>query len=49
MDYELRIIQGCPNSGPTLELFRQALAAEGKDIGRATVREDAAAAAHGGK
>jgi hypothetical protein len=39
MDYELRTIQGCPNSGPALELFRQALAAEGKDIGRVTVRE----------
>ncbi|HEY8701846.1 MAG TPA: hypothetical protein VIM08_12955 [Arthrobacter sp.] len=39
MDYELRIIQGCPNSGLALELFRQALAAEGKDIGRVTVRE----------
>lgn len=39
MDYELRIIQDCPNSGPALDLFRQALAAEGKDIGRVTVRE----------
>lgn len=28
MDYELRTIPGCPNSGPALELFRQALAAE---------------------
>ncbi|MDJ0459867.1 hypothetical protein PUN71_021905 [Arthrobacter sp. NQ7] len=28
MDYELRIIAGCPNSAPALELFRQALAAE---------------------
>lgn len=29
MDYELRTIPGCPNSGRALELFRQALAAEG--------------------
>ncbi|MGP4033511.1 hypothetical protein [Pseudarthrobacter sp. 1C304] len=28
MDYELRIIAGCPNSAPALDLFRQALAAE---------------------
>jgi hypothetical protein len=28
MDYELRIIAGCPNSAPALELYRQALAAE---------------------
>lgn len=39
MDYELRTIKGCPNSGPALELFRQALAAEGKDTRRVTVRE----------
>jgi hypothetical protein len=39
MDFELRTIQGCPNGGPALELFRQALAAEGKDTGRVTVRE----------
>ncbi len=31
MDYELRTIPGCPNRGPALELFRQALAAEGAD------------------
>jgi hypothetical protein len=34
MDHELRTVQGCPNSGPALGLFRQALAAEGKDTGR---------------
>jgi len=39
MDYELRTIQGCPNSGPALELFRQALAAEGRDTGGVTVLE----------
>ncbi|MET3951036.1 hypothetical protein [Arthrobacter sp. UYEF36] len=39
MDYELRTIPGCPNRGPALELFRQALAAEGKGAGRVTVRE----------
>lgn len=39
MDYELLTIQGCPNSAPALELFRRALAAEGKDAGRVTVRE----------
>ncbi|MBT2566955.1 hypothetical protein J7I84_10710 [Arthrobacter sp. ISL-85] len=39
MDYELRTIPGCPNSGPALELFRQALAAERRDAGRLTVRE----------
>lgn len=32
MDYELRTIPGCPNSGPALELFRQALAAEGARV-----------------
>lgn len=30
MDFELRTIPGCPNSGPALELFREVLAAEGK-------------------
>ncbi|MBT2586510.1 DsbA family protein [Arthrobacter sp. ISL-95] len=39
MDYELRTIPGCPNSGPALELFRQALAAEGRDAGDLLVRE----------
>lgn len=39
MDFELRIIQGCPNSGPALQLFREALAAEGRDAGPLTVRE----------
>lgn len=29
MNYELRIIPGCPNSVPALTLFRRALAAEG--------------------
>lgn len=32
MDYELRTIPGCPNSGPALKLFRQALAAEGARV-----------------
>lgn len=39
MDYELRTIQGCPNSGPALVLFRKALETEGKDAGQLRVRE----------
>ncbi|WP_211881679.1 hypothetical protein [Pseudarthrobacter albicanus] len=39
MDYELRTIQGCPNSGPALDLFRTALAAEGKDASHLRLRE----------
>lgn len=39
MVYELRIIPGCPNGGPALELFRAALTAEGRDSERVTVRE----------
>lgn len=39
MDFELRIIPDCPNSGPALELFRAALAAEGRDAAALTVRE----------
>ncbi|UVJ40383.1 hypothetical protein [Arthrobacter sp. CJ23] len=30
-NYELRIIADCPNSGPALELYRRALAEEGRD------------------
>jgi hypothetical protein len=39
MDFELRTIPGCPNTGPALELFREALGMEGFDIQRLTVRE----------
>ncbi len=39
MDYEVRTIPGCPNSGPALELFRQALAAEGEDARKPRVME----------
>lgn len=39
MDFELRTIPGCPNSGPALELFREALGAEGRDAEHLTVRE----------
>lgn len=39
MNYELRTIPGCPNSGPALELFREALAAAGKDTEPLRVRE----------
>ncbi|MDR6637613.1 hypothetical protein J2Y68_001251 [Paenarthrobacter nitroguajacolicus] len=39
MNYELRTIQGCPNSGPALDLFLQVLAAEGKDARDVRVRE----------
>lgn len=39
MPYELRTIQGCPNSGPALDLFIQVLTAEGKDTRDVAVRE----------
>lgn len=39
MDFELRTIPGCPNSGPALKMFREILAAEGRDAGALTVRE----------
>ncbi|XAS65522.1 hypothetical protein ACOM2C_01570 [Pseudarthrobacter sp. So.54] len=39
MDFELRTIPGCPNSDPALELFREVLAAEGKDKEPLSVRE----------
>jgi len=39
MDFELRTIPGCPNSGPALRLFREALAGEGKSSDTLTVRE----------
>ncbi len=39
MDFELRTIPGCPNSGPALKLFREVLAAEGKDAEPLAVRE----------
>lgn len=39
MDFELRTIPGCPNSGPALKLFREVLAAEGRDGESLTVRE----------
>ncbi|MET3952629.1 hypothetical protein [Arthrobacter sp. UYEF36] len=39
MAYELRIIPGCPHGAPALELFRAALAAEGRDPEHVTVRE----------
>jgi hypothetical protein len=39
MDYELRTIQGCPNSGPALGLFRTALEADGKDASHLRLRE----------
>ncbi len=29
MTFELRVIEGCPNSGPALEIFHRALAEEG--------------------
>ncbi|WP_211877821.1 DsbA family protein [Pseudarthrobacter albicanus] len=38
MDFELRTIRDCPNSGPALELFRKALAAEEKETQFLTVR-----------
>jgi len=39
VDFELRVIRDCPNSGPALQLFRDALAAEGRDAEALTVRE----------
>ena len=39
MDFELRTIPGCPNSGPALELFRAVLAAGGMDAEHLTLRE----------
>ena len=39
MDFELRTIPGCPNSGPALKLFREILAAEGRDAESVTVHE----------
>lgn len=39
MDFELRTIQGCPNSGPALQLFREVLAAESWGAEPLTVRE----------
>ena len=39
MDFELRIISGCPNSAPAGELYLRALEAEGMDPGRLRVRE----------
>lgn len=39
MDFELRTIPGCTNSGPALKLFREILAAEGRDAEALTVRE----------
>ncbi|WP_161958274.1 hypothetical protein [Arthrobacter sp. H-02-3] len=39
MDFELRTIPGCPNSGPALKLFREVLAAEGRDAESLTVHE----------
>lgn len=39
MPYELRIIPGCPNSSPALELFRSVLEETGKDSGALRVRE----------
>jgi hypothetical protein len=39
VDFELRTIPDCPNSGPALELFREALAAEGRGTEPLTVRE----------
>jgi hypothetical protein len=38
LDFELRTILGCPNSGPALALFRKALAAEGKEAEPLKVR-----------
>lgn len=38
MDYELRIIPGCPHGATALELFRAALTAEGRDPEHVTVR-----------
>lgn len=39
MDFELRTIPGCPHGGPALKLFREVLAAEGKDAELLAVRE----------
>lgn len=39
MDFELRTIPGCPNSGPALKLFREVLAAEGRAADSLTVHE----------
>jgi hypothetical protein len=39
VDYELRTIPGCPNTGPALKLFREVLEAEGTDAGHLRVRE----------
>jgi hypothetical protein len=39
MDFELRTIPGCPNSGPALKLFREVLAADGRDAESLTVHE----------
>ncbi|MGN8129219.1 hypothetical protein [Paenarthrobacter sp. 22069] len=36
--YELRVIPGCPNTGPAAELFREALTAEGIAADRLTIR-----------
>lgn len=39
MDFELRIIPGCPNSGPALKLFREVLVEDGRAAELLTVRE----------
>ena len=39
MDFELRIIAGCPNSAPAGELYLRALEAEGMDPGKLRIRE----------
>ena len=37
-DYELRVIDGCPNTVPALSLFRSALEAAGRPVKRLRVR-----------
>ncbi|QSZ51455.1 hypothetical protein EU811_22335 [Arthrobacter sp. TS-15] len=37
-DYELRVIEGCPNTVPALSLFRSALEAAGLPVKRLRVR-----------
>ncbi|GAA1497399.1 hypothetical protein [Paeniglutamicibacter kerguelensis] len=39
MDFELRIIAGCPNSDPASELYLRALEAEGMAAGELRIRE----------
>ena len=44
MDFELRTIPGCPNSGPALKLFREVLVADGRSAELLSVRDVASEA-----